>query len=184
MWHQWFNLNVMKLREYFLCAKKTKILTLFSDFFSSVSVFNMFMTVPWHTFFCCLCRIRKLSDFNRHILICVPRSYGFGTTWRWVILLFGWTIPLNFKSSLQLWIRVSRPFSTKTLKKITYLINNWFLIFFLSKCYNSIFQCNNFCRISLIIYSSLLKIDPFLHLTSKLPPSIQPTNTVFFFFFW
>ncbi len=35
---QWFNPNFMKLREYFLCAKKTKI-TLFNNFFSSVSVF-------------------------------------------------------------------------------------------------------------------------------------------------
>ncbi len=26
MWHQWFNRNFRKLREYFLCAKKTKIL--------------------------------------------------------------------------------------------------------------------------------------------------------------
>ncbi len=37
MWHQWFNRNVMKLQEYFLCAKKIKITTLFNDFFSSVS---------------------------------------------------------------------------------------------------------------------------------------------------
>ncbi len=29
----------MKLQEYFLCAKKTKIMTLFNNFFSSVSVF-------------------------------------------------------------------------------------------------------------------------------------------------
>ncbi len=28
MWHQWFNHNFMKLHEYFLCAKKTKIMTL------------------------------------------------------------------------------------------------------------------------------------------------------------
>ncbi len=40
MWHQWFNHNVMKLWEYFLYAKKTKITTLFNDFFSSVAVFN------------------------------------------------------------------------------------------------------------------------------------------------
>ncbi len=26
MWHQWFNLNVMKLQECFLCTKKTKLL--------------------------------------------------------------------------------------------------------------------------------------------------------------
>ncbi len=37
---QWFNPNFMKLREYFLCAKKTKITNLFNNFFSSVSVFG------------------------------------------------------------------------------------------------------------------------------------------------
>ncbi len=36
----------MKLQEYFLCAKKTKMITLFNNFFSSVSVFEcMFMRV-------------------------------------------------------------------------------------------------------------------------------------------
>ncbi len=40
MWHQWLNLNFMKLCEYFLCTKKTKIMTLFNNFFSSMSVFN------------------------------------------------------------------------------------------------------------------------------------------------
>ncbi len=39
MWHQWFNCNFMKQREYILCAKKTKIMTLFNNFFSS----DMFM---------------------------------------------------------------------------------------------------------------------------------------------
>ncbi len=40
MWHQWFNCNFMKPWEYFLCTKKTKIMTLFINFFSSVSAFN------------------------------------------------------------------------------------------------------------------------------------------------
>ncbi len=31
MWHQWFNHNFTKLRDYFLCAKKTKIMTLFNN---------------------------------------------------------------------------------------------------------------------------------------------------------
>ncbi len=39
--HQWLNCDVMKLREYFLCTKKTKIITLFNNFFSSVSAFDM-----------------------------------------------------------------------------------------------------------------------------------------------
>ncbi len=32
MWHRWFNLNFMKLWEYFLCTKKTKITNLFNNF--------------------------------------------------------------------------------------------------------------------------------------------------------
>ncbi len=40
MWHQWFNRNFMKLREYFLCTKKTKLTTLFYNFVSSVSEFD------------------------------------------------------------------------------------------------------------------------------------------------
>ncbi len=31
MWHQWCNLSVINLQEYFLCAKKTKIITLFNN---------------------------------------------------------------------------------------------------------------------------------------------------------
>ncbi len=31
----------MKLREYFLCTKKTKIMTLFNNLFSSVSIFDV-----------------------------------------------------------------------------------------------------------------------------------------------
>ncbi len=31
MWHQWFNCNFTKLREYILCANKTKIPTLFNN---------------------------------------------------------------------------------------------------------------------------------------------------------
>ncbi len=38
MWHQWFNLNFMKLWEYCLCVKKTKIMTLIDKFFSAMSV--------------------------------------------------------------------------------------------------------------------------------------------------
>ncbi len=34
----------MKLQEYFLCAKKINIMTLFKDFFSSVSVFDASLT--------------------------------------------------------------------------------------------------------------------------------------------
>ncbi len=36
MWHQWCNLSVINLQEYFLCAKKTKIITLFNNFHVSL----------------------------------------------------------------------------------------------------------------------------------------------------
>ncbi len=38
--------HLLKLQQYFLCAKKTKIMSLFNYFFSSVSDFKMFTTVP------------------------------------------------------------------------------------------------------------------------------------------
>ncbi len=41
MWHQWFNPNFMKLLEYFLCAKKTKIMTLLNQFLL-LSVFDVY----------------------------------------------------------------------------------------------------------------------------------------------
>ncbi len=36
----------MKLREYFLCTMKTKITTLFNNFFSCVSVLDMRLPIP------------------------------------------------------------------------------------------------------------------------------------------
>ncbi len=47
MWHQWFIFNFMKLWEYFLCAKKTKIPTLFNNFFASSQSPSPFTRVPW-----------------------------------------------------------------------------------------------------------------------------------------
>lgn len=37
MWPQWFNLHFMKWQVYFLCSIKTKIITLFNNFFSFLS---------------------------------------------------------------------------------------------------------------------------------------------------
>ncbi len=52
-----FNCNFMKLQEY-LSTKKTIVMTLFNNFFSSMSVFNTFTsqeTVEWSCYFCFLC---------------------------------------------------------------------------------------------------------------------------------
>ncbi len=65
--HQWFNRNVMKLRKYFLHAKKTKI--------TNKNLLNVLTTFLGLARVCqlhwCLCRFRKLSDFIQNILICV-----------------------------------------------------------------------------------------------------------------
>ncbi len=133
MWHQWFNLNVMKLWEYLL---KTKITTLFNNFFSSLSVFDAFSR-EYHNAYVWCCQRRRwrfdaepkrysycitlhlnhwchMDYFNsvpfwslnvsvvllsmqcqkslgfhqKYLNLCSEderRSYGFGTTWGWVI---------------------------------------------------------------------------------------------------
>ncbi len=55
---------------------------------------------------CCPCRVRKLTDFIKNILICEDewRSYMFGTTGGWVIndkiIFLGWTTTLTPASIL------------------------------------------------------------------------------------
>ncbi len=54
MWHQWFNCNFTKLREYFLCAKKTKITTLFNKFVSSRSPYSTILeSITYVNNVCC-----------------------------------------------------------------------------------------------------------------------------------
>ncbi len=91
MWHQWFNPNFMKPQEY-ECAKKTKIMTVFDNFFSSVSVPDPL----------CIHDQKALRFHQKNLNLCSEdewRSYGFGSTWGWVfnyrILIFRWTIPLR-----------------------------------------------------------------------------------------
>ncbi len=78
MWHQGFNRNFIKLQKYVLCAKKTKIPTLFNN------------------------SLRALGFHQRYLNLCSKdeqMSYGFGTKWGWemndIISIFGWTIPLT-----------------------------------------------------------------------------------------
>ncbi len=59
--------------------------------------------------YCCLWRVWELSDSNKNILSCVPKMNGgltFGTTSGWVIndiiLILGWTNPLNMDIFLTL----------------------------------------------------------------------------------
>ncbi len=84
VWHQWFNRNFMKLRKFLLCTKKTKITTLFNN-----------SSLAWSE------NSFRKNVIKKNLNLCFEderRSYGFGTTWRWVndrIFIFGWTIPLN-----------------------------------------------------------------------------------------
>ncbi len=62
--HQWFNCNLMKLGEYFLCAKKTKIMTFF----------NSFSAVYRFPFLSLQVRGSESSQiFIKNILVCVPK---------------------------------------------------------------------------------------------------------------
>ncbi len=62
MWPQWFNRNFTKLREYFLCAKKTKITTLFNYFFSFMSVLY---TRSWQYHNACVCILLLVNNAQR-----------------------------------------------------------------------------------------------------------------------
>ncbi len=74
MWHQWFNHKFMKLREYFLCAKKTQITTLFNHFFSSVSVFEAHSQEYHDTCVWCCWHKSRRSD-KEHPSLLVHRLY-------------------------------------------------------------------------------------------------------------
>ncbi len=84
MWHQWFNLNFMKLQEYFLCAKKTKIMT------STISSLPC-QTLLWYL---------ALGFHQKYLNLCSEwRSYGFEMVCGWEII-FGSTIPLNCRITI------------------------------------------------------------------------------------
>ncbi len=115
MWHQWSNRNFTKPWKYFLCAKKTKIMTLFNnssplrhpiapfcityvnDICCSVLVapyvdtlFMLFTLLSElnnvSTYIRCICCLRIYFYYVCNL--CSEderRSYGFGKTWGWVI---------------------------------------------------------------------------------------------------
>ncbi len=105
MWHQGFNRNFTKLRDYFLCAKKTKIMSLFNNYISlhtkSILVASWchmdYFTHLLATFLylgilqlhCCLWEGQRALGFNKKYLNLFSederRSHGFGTTWGRVI---------------------------------------------------------------------------------------------------
>ncbi len=75
MWHQWFSHNFMKLWEYFLCAKKTNIImTWFSNFFFSLSVFDAHSWEYHDAWVWCCWRRSRHSDVERPSLF-VHRLY-------------------------------------------------------------------------------------------------------------
>ncbi len=104
LYQLFLNLNFMKLREYFLCAKKTKIMT---------QTFLLFSTAHWREYHGAsnsdterkLLNSRYLFlDFIKIFTFFFRRSYGVGTTWEWVndvrIFIFGWSISLSSFDSI------------------------------------------------------------------------------------
>ncbi len=110
MWHQWFNRNFTKLHEYFLFCTQ-KVFSQFRKFTVKPLISHglFYQCPPYYVcapgniqLSCCLCRVRKLSDFiQKYLNLCSEdeqRSYGFVTTGGRVIndiiFIFGWIIPL------------------------------------------------------------------------------------------
>ncbi len=56
-----------------------------------------YLSEPWTCkLHCCQCRVRKLLDFIKdHLNLCFEDLTGFGTTWGWVIFIFGVNYPLK-----------------------------------------------------------------------------------------
>ncbi len=68
MWHQWFRFNFIKLQEYFLCAKKTKITNSINNFFSSMSVFDAH-SWKYHDACVCISLLAKTDTKEKKLLI-------------------------------------------------------------------------------------------------------------------
>ncbi len=94
-------------KSFFLFSLRTKISRSFIKVWLSHWCYmddHYYLSGHWMCQLCCsLWKVRKLSDFIKNILICVPKMnkglYRFETTRGWAIndriLLFGWTIPLT-----------------------------------------------------------------------------------------
>ncbi len=105
MWHQWFNRNFTKLREYFFCAKKTKITTLFNN--SSPPCHPIGLAPFWRVShvnnICCSVSAAPYTDTpfmlwserKQHILVHTLFTYVIGWVINDRIFIFGWTIPLS-----------------------------------------------------------------------------------------
>ncbi len=93
----------MRLWEYILCAVKTKIMTLFNNFFCFVSVDERSQEKSTATSVRTCVAIYGALRFDQKCLnLCSKdewRSNGFGTTWGWVInnriFIFEWIKPLR-----------------------------------------------------------------------------------------
>ncbi len=107
VWHQWFNLNSVKLLEYFLCAKKNNFI---QQFFNSLhcqsstcvhdsgwtsdvtwTILSMYLVPFWALNLVVLLLSvgqKALRLHQKYLNLCSEderRFYRFGTTWAWVI---------------------------------------------------------------------------------------------------
>ncbi len=97
MWHQGFNRKFTKLREYFLCVKKTKILTLFNNssppchpiapswIVSHTKTTNAILCQQNHTRIRCLCFDLNVNSISAYIC-CLRMWYSpkwhYRVTWK------------------------------------------------------------------------------------------------------
>ncbi len=117
MWHQWFNCHFTKLREYFLCAKKTQRKNDFiQKFVSSASPYSTILESSTYVNNVC-CSVSAApyedtlftlftlwSECKQHFRVHTLHTlFTYVMTWGWVIndriFIFGWTIPLSILQS-------------------------------------------------------------------------------------
>ncbi len=145
MCHLWFNWNFMKLWEYFLCTKKTKI-TLFNNFFSSVSLWlnhrcHMDYFIDVLTTFLGLERGSWVDLYGGSESSWISFEFVFWrwtkVLWVWKDFIFGWIIPLkpqlfastvdwaNAEAPILLWLMtVFLHLPVKTVRQTSYHVIN------------------------------------------------------------
>ncbi len=112
MWHLGCNLSFMKLQECFLCSKKTKIMILFNNFFSSVSV-SLYYFVVYIVFLMCCIRAGGVAKVH----ICSRATSG-----GWKIATFVFCFFLEMHSSHRSYFQTKQ---TSVCKHHKFMWSNW-----------------------------------------------------------
>ncbi len=116
MWHQWFNRNFTKQREYFLCTKKTKITTLFNNYLPPRPPDTILESITYVSNICCSVsaapyvdtlftlwseheriRVHTLLTLFTYVILSKMAHKKYSLLWviNDRIFIFGWTMPLS-----------------------------------------------------------------------------------------